>query len=243
MYLAIDSGNSRTKCVVYNTEGQVITSETFSEDHINELFDWVQDKNITHAIVSVTGKGVLNIDDLDLPGKVIVLSHETRLPIKIVYKTPETLGRDRIAGACGALALRPKINCLVVDAGTCMTVDLVLASGIYLGGNISPGLSMRLRAMHEETARLPLVDPGWPDLVFGDSTLHALQNGACLGMVMEIEGLLNRAKEAYGEVSVVITGGDAGFLANQKESWIFVEPELVTQGLFQILNFNVQTNY
>ena len=97
--------------------------------------------------------------------------------------------------------------------------------------------------MHEETARLPLVEPGWPDLVFGDSTLHALQNGACLGMVMEIEGLLNRAKEAYGEVSVVITGGDAGFLANQKESWIFVEPELVTQGLFQILHFNVQSNY
>ena len=243
MFLTIDSGNSRTKCVVYDTQGKMMTSETFAEDHINDLFVWIKDKKVKHAIVSVTGKNILNFSDFDLAGKVIELSHETRLPIKIVYKTPETLGRDRIAAACGAHALYPERNCLVVDAGTCMTVDLVLASGIYLGGNISPGLSMRLRAMHEETARLPLVEPGWPELEFGDSTLHALQNGACLGMVMEIEGLLNRAKEAYGEVSIVITGGDAGFLANQKESWIFAEPELVTLGLFQILYFNVQNNY
>ena len=93
--------------------------------------------------------------------------------------------------------------------------------------------------MHEKTANLPLVEPGFPDFDFGDSTMHALQNGACLGVVMEIEGILNRAKKAYADVSVVITGGDSGLLAAKLESQIFVEPELVTQGLFQILSFNV----
>jgi type III pantothenate kinase len=127
----------------------------------------------------------------------------------------------------------------VISAGTCMTSDILLGTGVFLGGNISPGLRMRLRAMHEYTAKLPLAEPAWPTLPFGDSTQHALQNGACLGMVMEIEGIFQRAKDAFGEVSIVMTGGDAGFLAERLESQIFVAPELVTQGLFQILAFNV----
>lgn len=240
MYLCIDSGNNRTKCAVYDAQGQNIVSKIFEEDTFTDVYDWIRDKNIIHAIISNTGKRFLDIARFDIPGQLIELSHETSLPIQIVYSTPATLGHDRIAGACGTNALYPGQHCLIVDAGTCMTLDLLLGSGIYLGGNIAPGLSMRLRAMHEQTARLPLVEPAWPELAFGDSTLHALQNGACLGMVMEIEGLLNRAREAYGEISIVITGGDAAFLAGKLESRIFVEPELVTLGLFQILSFNVK---
>ncbi len=97
--------------------------------------------------------------------------------------------------------------------------------------------------MHEYTAKLPLVEPGHPDLAFGDSTVHAMQNGAGLGMVMEIEGIFQRAKNAFGEVLIVMTGGDAVFLADRIESQIFVAPELVTQGLFQIVAFNVKTTY
>ena len=240
MYLCIDSGNSRTKCVVYDAQGHIKDSQAFDENTFTDLYEWITDKNIIHAIVSTTGKRMLDNSRFDIPGKWIELSHDTPLPVQIVYTTPETLGRDRIAGACGAHAIMSQKNCLVIDAGTCMTMDIVLASGIYLGGNIAPGLYMRLSAMHEQTARLPLVEPGWPSLVLGDSTVHALQNGACLGMVMEIEGLLNRAREAYGDVSIVITGGDAAFLAGKLESQIFVEPELVTHGLFQILSFNVK---
>ena len=94
--------------------------------------------------------------------------------------------------------------------------------------------------MHEQTAKLPLVEPGFPALPFGDSTEHALQNGACLGAIMEIEGILNSARKAYGSVSLVITGGDATHLAAQLESQIFVSPELVIHGLFQILSLNVK---
>jgi len=94
--------------------------------------------------------------------------------------------------------------------------------------------------MHEYTAKLPLAEIGWPSLTFGDSTFHALQNGACLGALMEIEGILSRAKDAFGAVFVVMTGGDSAFLAQRVESEIFLEPELVTKGLFKILSFNAQ---
>ncbi len=240
MFLTIDHGNSRTKTGVFDVQGNLIHADAFSQDVFKRIEEIAIQYKIQHAIVSTTGKNDLDIRELIITGLTIELSHDTPLPIDIVYDTPHTLGRDRIAAACGAHALYPSKNCLIIDAGTCITMDLLLASGIYLGGNIAPGLYMRLSAMHEQTARLPLVEPGWPDLAFGDSTLHALQNGACLGMIMEIEGLLYRAREAYGEVSIVITGGDCAFLANQMESQIFVEPELVTHGLFQILSFNVK---
>lgn len=240
MYLCIDRGNSRTKTGVFNAQGELLQVDAFVDDGMTHLQKIISDFNIEHAIISTTGKSDWDISVLNVGGKLIDLSHTTPLPVGIVYSTPGTLGRDRIAAASGAHALYPGKNLLVVDAGTCVTMDLVLAKGIFVGGNIAPGVQMRLRVMHEKTAHLPLVGPGFPDLDFGDSTLHALQNGTCLGVVMEIEGILNRAKKAYGDVSVVITGGDSDLLAAKLENQIFIEPELVTQGLFQILSFNVK---
>jgi len=239
MFLCIDAGNTRTKSAVYNKDGDLLQLIITDENELAPLNTLIANHHPDHVIVSTTGERSWSIEQLDIKGKRIELSHDTPMPVKLVYTTPGTLGRDRIAAACGANALYPGKNCLVINAGTCITSDVVLETGIFLGGNIAPGLKMRLQSMHEYTARLPLVEPGWPDLTFGDSTVHALQNGACLGMVMEIEGIFQRAKDAYGEVFVVMTGGDAAFLAEQIESQIFVAPELVTQGLFQILAFNV----
>lgn len=242
MYLCIDQGNSRTKTGVFNTSGELLATQAIAGDVLSQLKDLVGKYSITDAIVSTTGKHDWDITEIPLKGKWIELSHTTPLPIQIIYNTPETLGRDRIASACGAATIFPDQNLLVVDAGTCVTMDLVLAKGIFVGGNIAPGLRMRLEAMHEKTVRLPLAEPGFPTLTFGDSTMHALQNGACLGVVMELEGILNRARAAYGTISVVITGGDATLLATQLEKQIFVEPELVIHGLFQILAFNVKNH-
>ena len=242
MYLCIDRGNSRIKTGVFQEDGLLLSKDVFTDDALTLLKKLIAEHNIQHAIISTTGKYDWDLKELGIPGTAIELSHSTPLPIEIVYSTPETLGRDRIASSCGAHALYPGKNCLIVDAGTCVTTDLLLAKGIFVGGNIAPGITMRLEAMHEKTARLPLVSPAFPELEFGDSTEHALQNGACLGVVMEIEGILNRAKESYGDVSVVITGGDAALLATKLECLIFVEPELVIQGLFQILSFNVKNS-
>lgn len=240
MFLTIDKGNTRTKAGVFDQMGSLVKSDIYVDDDLSQIKNLIIDHQVQHGIICVTGKNIWDINELELSGTSIELSHTTPLPIEIIYTTPETLGRDRIAAACGAHFLHAGKNCLIVDAGTCVTMDLLLGTGIYLGGNIAPGVEMRLWVMHKNTALLPLVEPAFPDLVFGDSTQHALQNGACLGVVMEIEGILKRAMEAYGEVSVVITGGDSSLLADKLESQIFVEPELVTQGLFQILSFNVQ---
>ena len=243
MYLCIDAGNTRTKVSVFNHDGTIIESLIAPENQIEPIIELISRHGIEHVIITTTGVRDWDIKSLSIEGKNIELYHDTRLPIQVVYSTPATLGRDRIAAACGANALFPGQNCLVIDAGTCVTMDVLLGTGIYLGGNIAPGLKMRLQAMHEYTAKLPLVEPGWPELAFGDSTLHALQNGAGLGIIMEIEGLLHRAKGAFGEVSIVMTGGDAVFLAERLESQIFVTPELVAHGLFQILDFNVKNSY
>ena len=240
MYLTIDIGNTRTKAAVFDTVGQLLYSSILEANEIDSLNNLISTYQIQHVISSSTGTRNWNASDLNSNGKNIELTHETLLPVTILYSTPETLGRDRIAAACGAHALFPEKNCLIIDAGTCITMDMVLKSGTYLGGNIAPGLIMRLKSMHEYTAKLPMTEIRWPSLTFGDSTIHALQNGACLGALMEIEGILSRAKDAFGEVFVVMTGGDSAFLAQRLEREIFLEPELVAKGLFKILSFNVQ---
>ena len=240
MYLTIDIGNTRTKAAAFDINGSLLHSAVVNENAVENLNQLISEYKIQHAIFSVTGIYNWSKEALNISGRIIELSHETPLPITIIYSTPHTLGRDRIAAACGAHFILPEKNCLIIDAGTCITMDVVLKTGIYLGGNIAPGLSMRLKAMHEYTAKLPLEEIKWTNQPFGDSTSHALQNGACLGALMEIEGMLRRAKDAFGEASVVMTGGDAAFLAEKMESQIFVEPELVVKGLFKILAFNVQ---
>ena len=240
MYLTIDIGNTRTKAAVFDREGALIQIQIPEGDELKPLHEIISSHAVQHVLVAATGKRGWTTDALRVPGKKMDLSYTLPLPVKLIYTTPHTLGHDRIAGACGAHALFPDQTCLVVDVGTCMTFNVVTGEGLYLGGNIAPGLHMRLRAMHEQTANLPLVPAAWPPLAIGDSTTHALQNGAALGMVMEIEGMIKRVKNAFGTVSVVITGGDASFLAEKLESEIFAEPELVVKGLFKILTFNVQ---
>lgn len=166
------------------------------------------------------------------------LTHETPLPIQIAYQTPQTLGKDRIAAVVGAFDMFPNENCLAIDAGTCITYEILTAAGIYLGGNIAPGLAMRLEAMHHFTAKLPWVEAGATQSWIGYSTKSALQNGAQLGLVLEVEGFIEKCKREFGKLNIIITGGDADFLKQQLKSQIFINPDLVLQGLNKILNHN-----
>ena len=238
MYLTIDAGNTRTKATVFDPAGAIVHSDIFSEDDLAPILSLARDFPDAHFIVSATGHKSWSLTDIPVTGVKLELGPDTALPIRIVYATPETLGRDRIASAVGAWAMLPGKHCLVVDAGTCITMDVVQASGVFLGGNIAPGLQMRLEAMHEKTARLPLVDCAWPALPVGDSTRHALQNGACLGALREIEATWRSARDAFGDVRLVLTGGDAAFLAERIKYEIFAAPALVARGLYQILRFH-----
>lgn len=239
MWLALDRGNSRIKAGAFSSDGKLMHSLVADQPGDAMIHHWLSEYDVQHLISSTTGQYGWDVSRLPVSGKIIELHHDSNLPVRLIYKTPHTLGRDRIAGACGALALYPGRHCLIIDAGTCITTDMVLAGGIFIGGNIAPGISMRLQSMHDHTARLPLVEPAFPILPMGDTTMHALQNGALLGAIMEIEGIIFRMRQAYGDLSVVITGGDAGMLAGRLEYQIFVEPELVLHGLYKILSLNV----
>jgi type III pantothenate kinase len=252
--LAIDIGNSRIKIGVF--EKNVREESAFSTfATLRELEIYLQSASragIGQAILSSTaqnledsetGKAVLQL--LEKSFFFVRLSHTTPIPIQNAYTTPQTLGRDRLAGAVAANFLFPNQNCLVVDAGTCVTYDFVNAENTFLGGNISPGLQMRLRAMHHFTAKLPLLtfDTGggaFSENLVGQNTQQAMQTGAAMGLIAEVEGFVKRYKNAFGNnLQLILTGGDGNFLfQNVQKTKKYLEPDLILQGLNQILNHN-----
>ena len=146
--------------------------------------------------------------------------------VRLAYRTPHTLGVDRLAAVLGARSLQPQGHLLVIDAGTCITFDVLLADGRYIGGNISPGLSMRLAAMHAHTARLPLVDAQGELPLLGLDTPTALR-----GIAYEIEGYVRRLREEYGAISTFLTGGNRSDFPVSAESCTFADEYLVARGL------------
>ena len=166
-----------------------------------------------------------------------VLDFKTPLPIKLDYETPETLGSDRIAAAVGAYDLFPNTNSLVVDMGTCMTMDLISEDGIFNGGVISPGLGMRMKAMSEFTANLPDISQDWEmleDKYIGKSTKECMLAGAYGGMIHEIEGLLHRLNEDFTSINVILSGGDAHHFESKLKAHIFAGSKIVLMGLYRI---------
>jgi type III pantothenate kinase len=184
------------------------------------------------------------ISDVDLKvlsssfKKLINLTEETKIPIVNLYETPSSLGKDRLASAVAASFLFPKQNAIVINAGTCITMDFVDKNNQYHGGNISPGIAMRLKAMNKFTARLPLVEACLNKNLIGKTTKEALQNGAVRGAIYEVEAFISRLTKEYGSLKVIISGGDAYFFGNQSNFKIFAHPNLVLAGLNEILNFN-----
>ncbi len=178
------------------------------------------------------------MDALQKAGPLTMLTHETPIPIRNRYQTPETLGKDRLAAAVGARALFPGGNVLSIDAGTCITYDFVTASGDYLGGGISPGIRMRFRAMNTFTDKLPLIEPDDFERTIGRTTRESLLSGVINGVIQEIRGITGLYISEFGEIRVVLTGGDQEFLHNKLKINIFAAPNLVLLGLNEILDYH-----
>ena len=239
--LVIDIGNTRIKYGVFSAKELITThvSQQLEEQEIFRLATNHSVENIIFSSVAATLPKKL-MQQLGRQFQVLELNTTTPLPIKNAYQTPATLGKDRLAAVVGAAEQFPGKPCLVVDAGTCMTLDVIDAQKVYLGGNIAPGVQMRLHAMHAFTARLPLVKAAPTAELWGQSTQTALQNGGLLGAVLEMEGLAQRLQHRWPDLVIVLTGGDAEALAKQSEYQIFVHSNLVLWGLHKILSYNVQ---
>lgn len=236
MNVVIDKGNTSTKVGIFN-QRVLLEHSVFENDEEAKAFaDHFAGGNI--IISSVQGENGFRLQAMSF-ANVITLTHETPLPIQNLYDTKTTLGMDRLAAVCGACEIFPGKSCLVIDAGTCITYDFIDSKRNYHGGSISPGLQMRFRAMHTFTARLPLVTAVTDPPLTGKSTASCIQSGAIIGMEEEIRGIIRRYFEDFGDLKVILCGGDTAFFENRFKASIFASPELVLIGLNSILLHNV----
>jgi type III pantothenate kinase len=240
MNLIIDIGNTRTKFSVFN-RGEVLITVPVNE-FLPEHIDVLQNEHpeLQNVILS-TVKDYSPELKTALQNKFdqfIELNADTPLPIENYYKTPDTLGKDRIAAAVGGFDLYPDTNLLIIDAGTAITYDILNEKHQFLGGNISPGIEMRFKALHQFTGKLPLINQQKFDKLYGATTEEAIRAGVQNGVVFEVDKAIETFKEFYTNLKVIITGGDADFFDKKLKNSFFVNFNLIALGLNRILEYN-----
>lgn len=242
MNLIIEQGNTSSKVAVYN-KGCIEASfvyKTFNVEAVAPLFGKF---SLTKGIMST----VVDTDEellAYLRGQLkhfVFLDEHTPLPVAIQYETPETLGRDRLAAVVGANYLQPGRDLLVIDAGTAITYELVDASGTFLGGNISPGMTTRFKALNFYTKKLPLVSEPEENLRVGTNTTAAIQAGVVNGIVYEMDGYIDDLRTKYPDLLVFLTGGHSFYFERRLKNSIFADINLVLTGLNRILDYNVES--
>jgi type III pantothenate kinase len=241
MNLVIDIGNTRSKLAIFADNDLV---ELKIEDCIcicnlkQIISEYPQIKN---CIISSVARNNNEIENFIREQNIIliILGPETSIPFKNNYSTKETLGQDRLAAIAGASKLFPETDVLVIDAGTAITFDIKNRYEEYIGGNISPGLEMRFKALHHFTAKLPLLSSEATNSCIGKSTKEAITNGVQNGIIFEIQGYIDTLTMQYPNLIVLLTGGDSGFFENMLKRSIFVNPNLILTGLNAILEHNV----
>lgn len=236
MVLAIDSGNTFSKIGWFDHDRLIKSAFGLKFQELIEAVRNSSAERIIFSSVSHTADEFQEALQLSVP--VLRLTNQTPLPIGISYETPGTLGADRLAAAVGANSLYPGRDMIVIDAGTCVTYDLIDREGVFQGGAIAPGLRLRFRAMHEFTRRLPLIEDMDSRHLIGKSTVKSMQSGAVNGMVAEIQGMIAAYREDYSGSGVVMCGGDLSFFESRLKLPIFAVPELVLVGLNRILQYN-----
>ena len=239
MNLAVDIGNTRIKIGVFANDNLVFkteTSESVFEDTLNTV---LKEHDLTTAIVAASGNSQKVVTLLQKSGLLVkILDHKTTLPFKNLYKTPQTLGLDRVALVAAAVKSYPQKDVLVIDAGTCVTYDFKNKSEEYLGGSISPGLQMRFKALNTFTAGLPLIESGDDVVRIGADTKEAIQSGVIWGITAEINGVIDWYKNKYNDLTIILTGGDMLFLSKTLKNGIFANSNFLLEGLNYLILFN-----
>ena len=240
MNLVIDIGNTLIKYAVFENRRMVFDQSSESGlflSKIKELFE--KYPRINKAIISSVGKlDKRERDVVALFCKVHVLTNTSKVPFKNSYATPHSLGVDRLALAAAAYNHNPRGNTLVIDAGTCITYDLVNNFGEYIGGAISPGMRMRYNAMHEQTSGLPLLEPDEILDFIGNSTESCMHSGVINGLTQEIDGVIDQYQSRFQDLTVILTGGDSHFFAKRLKNTIFANSKFLLEGLNGLLEYN-----
>ncbi|MCV9929362.1 type III pantothenate kinase [Flavobacterium sp. LS1R49] len=244
MVLTIDIGNTRIKGAVFE-KNTVLEFFVFDKKDLEKKIEKILEKfeKVTDLVVASVGnvgkEAFLNFNN-DV--KVCFLSNEDHFPFKNNYATPKTLGIDRMVLASGATLQYPNQNRLVVDAGTCITYDFVDENDNYLGGAISPGLRLRYEALHNYTAKLPLLMFEEPKSYIGNSTPESMHSGVVNGFVYEIDGFIDQYRAHYSNFIIILTGGDALFLAKRLKNTIFANSNFLLESLNQTFQYKINND-
>ncbi len=243
MNLTIDIGNSFIKTLVFEDTVPVYrnVSETLTSIHIKRLLNKFPIKNSMLSSVVEVKKPILNV--LNKLPYLKKLTASTSIPVKNLYETPTTLGKDRLANAIAGAFLFPGKNVLIIDVGTCIKYDFINSKKEYLGGSISPGLQMRFKSLHQFTGKLPLVKESKITELTGRSTVKAIQTGVIIGICEEMKGFIHRYKSKYKSLQIILTGGDANHFAEDLKLSIFAAEDLVNIGLNEIIRYNVAKRF
>ena len=236
--LCFDFGNTRLKCAVFNNAElkEVIVLEN---DDVATIQSIIQQHQPTKSILSsVINHNLLIEEVLASNTQFHKLNHTSKLPITTPVGKPETIGADRLAICSAAVHLYPNQHNLAIGLGTCITYNFINKFHEFLGGSISPGMNMRFRAMHEQTALLPMIEATHDFPLIGYDTKTNLLSGVLLGMAKEIDGIIEAYSDKYGNFNVLITGGDMAFFVSHLKNRIFADPYLIFKGLYAISEHN-----
>lgn len=233
MLLTIDVGNSRIKVAVFEHNKQ-LDFYVFDTEYALKKFKNIFEKysNLEKIILSSVGKldkSVMDFLKNSIPTEII--NHNSKFPFTNLYTTPTTLGIDRMVLAAGASLRYPNKNILIIDAGTCITYDFVDNKNNYLGGAISPGIKIRYDSLNNYTANLPLLEKKEVDFFIGDSTENAIHSGIINGVCHEIDGFISQYSLKNQDLTIILTGGDADFLAKRLKSTIFANSNFLLESL------------
>jgi type III pantothenate kinase len=242
MILTVDIGNTRIKAAVFEDD-KAVAHFIFSNEELRQGVEKIlnQHQDVSHLVVASVGK-LSKEAFFGFEGRVCVrfISYSDKFPFTNLYETPSTLGIDRMVLASGAALAFPNQNRLVIDAGTCITYDFVDEQDNYLGGAISPGMRLRYEALHNYTAKLPLLSLENPEGFIGNSTNKAIHSGVVNGVVNEIDGFIDRYSAQYPKFTIILTGGDADFLAKRLKNTIFANSNFLLESLNQTFHFFLQ---
>ena len=241
--LCIDWGNTSVKAAIFNDDSLQKQFNFSAEEAMEKVTSIINQYQPAKAIVCSVVKQSSELEEFvrSQIKSTVVLDSNTRLPIYNGYLSADTLGPDRLALVSAAHVLYPGNNNLVISAGTCITYNFVTKNKMFRGGAISPGMQMRLNAMHSFTGKLPKVDMEGELILLGYDTATCMRSGAAYGIAFEIDGMVAEYAATQPDFNAILTGGDAPFFASKIKSKIFADPDLLLKGLNLILNHNVSS--
>ena len=236
--ICFDFGNTRKKVAVFHG-AEMKEAIVLPDDGLEIIQSLINKFNPAKSILSsVINHNPVIEELLAATTKFHKLSHLTKVAFTTPVGKPETIGADRLALTAAAVHYYPTYNNLVIGMGSCITYNFINKYHEFVGGAISPGLEMRLKALNYYTAKLPLIKPDSNVPLIGYDTNTNILSGVVLGMAKEMDGFIEAYREKYRNINVLLTGGDIVYLASHLKNKIFADPDLIFKGLYAISEVN-----